>query len=83
MTTVRRSIQHRSDQRAQAAYLLVALTVEDAEDAFQAMLHARAVEVPEAMATADAHALLTRWSTGDPAAVLTGEARRALARLGK
>lgn len=45
------------------------------------MLHARAVEVLEAIATPEAHALLTRWSAGDPTAVLTRESRKALAAL--
>jgi hypothetical protein len=45
------------------------------------LLHARAVEVLEAIATPDARALLTRWADGGTGAVLTIEARRALARL--
>jgi WD40 repeat protein len=43
------------------------------------VLHARAVEVLDAIGTPEAGALLTRWASGDPAAVLTVEARRALA----
>jgi hypothetical protein len=43
------------------------------------VLHARAVEVLDAIGTPAARALLTRWASGDPAAVLTTEARRALA----
>jgi WD40 repeat protein len=47
------------------------------------VLHARAVEVLEAIASAEARAVLTSWTTGDPTAVLTVEARQALARLSK
>jgi WD40 repeat protein len=43
------------------------------------VLHARAVEVLDAIGTPAARALLTRWASGDPAAVLTTQARRALA----
>lgn len=39
----------------------------------------RAVEVLDAIGTAEARAVLAHWSTGDPAAVLTSEARKALA----
>ena len=45
------------------------------------ILHCRAVEVLEAARTPEARALLMRWSAGDPGAVLTIEARQALARL--
>lgn len=41
--------------------------------------HARAVEVLEAIGTPEVRAVLTRWTTGDPAAILTIEARKALA----
>jgi WD40 repeat protein len=41
--------------------------------------HARAVEVLHAIASPEARALLTRWAGGDPFAILTGEARKALA----
>jgi hypothetical protein len=41
--------------------------------------HTRAVEVLETIASSDARALLTRWAGGDPAAILTVEARKALA----
>ncbi len=44
------------------------------------VLHARAVEVLETLATPEARTLLTRWSEGDPGAVLTQEARKALNR---
>jgi hypothetical protein len=47
------------------------------------VLHARAVEVLEAIATAEARALLTSWTTGERTAVLTVVAQRALARLKK
>ncbi|MBI3821804.1 MAG: hypothetical protein HY289_03885, partial [Planctomycetes bacterium] len=45
------------------------------------VLHARAVEVLEALADAESRALLTRWSAGHGPAVLTSEARKALANL--
>jgi hypothetical protein len=41
--------------------------------------HIRAVEVLETIASPDARALLTRWTGGDPSAILTVEARKALA----
>ncbi len=41
----------------------------------------RAVEVLEAIATPEARKLLARWASGDPAAPLTVEARKASARL--
>jgi WD40 repeat protein len=43
-------------------------------------MHARAVEVIEAIGTTEARALLTRWSGGNAEAVLTREARKSLAR---
>jgi hypothetical protein len=52
-----------------------------AEPSAQEIMHCRAVEVVEAITTAAAETLLRRWSDGDPGAVLTGEARQALARL--
>lgn len=42
---------------------------------------ARAVEIVEAVATKDARAALTRWAGGDPGAILTKQARVALARM--
>jgi hypothetical protein len=45
------------------------------------VLHVRAVEVLEAIATPEARALLQRWSAGYATAVLTEEAAKALARL--
>jgi WD40 repeat protein len=45
------------------------------------VMHARAVEVLETIGTPEARATLTRWTTGDPAAILTLEARKALASL--
>ncbi len=47
------------------------------------IMHARAVEVLETIGTQEARATLTRWTTGDPAAILTIEARKALATLPK
>jgi WD40 repeat protein len=47
----------------------------------QGVLHARAVEVLEAIATPAARAALTAWAQGDRSAMLTVEARQALARL--
>jgi WD40 repeat protein len=41
--------------------------------------HARAVEVLQAIGSPEARALLTRWAGGDPAAILSVEAREALA----
>jgi hypothetical protein len=41
--------------------------------------HARAVEVLQTIASPVARALLTRWAGGDPAAILSVEARKALA----
>jgi hypothetical protein len=46
------------------------------------ILHSRAVELADAIATPDARALLTRWSTGDAGAILTRESRKALASRG-
>ncbi len=45
------------------------------------IMHARAVELAEAIGTPEARAALTRWTTGDPAAILTIEARKALANM--
>jgi len=42
------------------------------------VLHARAVEVLDAIPTPEARAVLTRWAAGDAGAVLTQEAARAL-----
>jgi WD40 repeat protein len=42
------------------------------------VMHARAVEVLETIGTPEARAVLTRWTTGDPAAILTIEARKAM-----
>lgn len=42
------------------------------------VLHARAVELLDGINTADSRAVLERWATGNPAAVLTQEAMRAL-----
>jgi hypothetical protein len=47
------------------------------------VMHARAAELLEAIGTPAARATLTRWATGDPAAILTIEARKALAALSK
>jgi WD40 repeat protein len=47
----------------------------------QEILHVRAVELAEAIASKQAGALLTRWTTGEPGATLTDEARLALARM--
>ena len=44
------------------------------------VLHSRAVELLDAIGSAEAHAVLTRWSTGDPGAILTGEAGKAVKR---
>ena len=45
------------------------------------IVHVRAAEVLEALADAEARATLVRWAAGEPGAVLTVEARQALARL--
>jgi len=42
------------------------------------VLHSRAVEVLDAIGTKEARAVLTRWASGDPAAILTREAQKAL-----
>jgi hypothetical protein len=42
------------------------------------VLHSRAVELLEAIGTPEARAVLTRWSAGDPGAILTREASKAL-----
>jgi WD40 repeat protein len=47
----------------------------------QEIVHFRAVELAEAIATPEASALIRRWSEGDPGAVLTEQARLALGRM--
>lgn len=47
------------------------------------ILHARAVELVESIGTAEALALLGRWSKGDGGAILTIEARKAIAATGR
>jgi hypothetical protein len=47
----------------------------------QEILHVRGVEVVEAIATPEARKLLSRWTTGEPGAVLTEHAQAALRRM--